>query len=211
MSSTKGGHCGGRNSNSECVLEDELSNIPINMMGNAKHLSPPDIIEERIETLESTKKKSGAIMDTHKKEETIAKYYSDKSVGEAEAEEEEEAVSDEIGIRQCFVDFCRQTILHGWHYLVDCNDDLNEEESPDNVSISNRTSPNLAGGGSRFKIGYAASQRLALARNATRRNKNYHAAQSSHQLVPKEGAITCDEHISSVVKLGTAVAGNVYV
>ena len=35
---------------------------------------------------------------------------------------------DEIGVRQCFVDFCRQTILHGWHYLIE-NGDSSDSES----------------------------------------------------------------------------------
>jgi hypothetical protein len=26
---------------------------------------------------------------------------------------------DEMGVRHCFYDFCKQTILHGWHYLAD--------------------------------------------------------------------------------------------
>jgi len=25
----------------------------------------------------------------------------------------------EAGVHQCFYDFCKQTILHGWHYLAD--------------------------------------------------------------------------------------------
>ena len=37
-------------------------------------------------------------------------------------------VEDEIGVRQCFVDFCRQTILHGWHYLIE-NGDSSDSES----------------------------------------------------------------------------------
>ena len=40
----------------------------------------------------------------------------------------EEVVEDEIGVRQCFVDFCRQTILHGWHYLIE-NGDSSDSES----------------------------------------------------------------------------------
>lgn len=27
--------------------------------------------------------------------------------------------NDEMGVRHCFYDFCKQTILHGWHYLAD--------------------------------------------------------------------------------------------
>ena len=40
----------------------------------------------------------------------------------------EEIIEDEIGVRQCFVDFCRQTILHGWHYLIE-NGDSSDSES----------------------------------------------------------------------------------
>ena len=40
----------------------------------------------------------------------------------------EGTVEDEIGVRQCFVDFCRQTILHGWHYLIE-NGDSSDSES----------------------------------------------------------------------------------
>ena len=29
------------------------------------------------------------------------------------------ASDDEMGVRHCFYDFCKQTILHGWHYLAD--------------------------------------------------------------------------------------------
>lgn len=30
---------------------------------------------------------------------------------------------DEMGVRHCFYDFCKQTILHGWHYLADIEHD----------------------------------------------------------------------------------------
>ena len=33
---------------------------------------------------------------------------------------------DEMGVRHCFYDFCKQTILHGWHYLAD----LEHEPTP---------------------------------------------------------------------------------
>lgn len=26
---------------------------------------------------------------------------------------------NESGVQHCFYDFCKQTILHGWHYLAD--------------------------------------------------------------------------------------------
>ena len=26
---------------------------------------------------------------------------------------------EDMGVRHCFYDFCKQTILHGWHYLAD--------------------------------------------------------------------------------------------
>ena len=47
---------------------------------------------------------------------------------------------EEKGIGQCFADFCRQTILHGWHYLVDYDDD-DQEEFSDYLSSPN-ASPN---------------------------------------------------------------------
>ncbi len=30
---------------------------------------------------------------------------------------------DEMGVRHCFYDFCKQTILHGWRYLADSEHD----------------------------------------------------------------------------------------
>ena len=41
------------------------------------------------------------------------------------------------GIRDCFNDFCRQTILHGWHYLIDFNDDNNSSEEGDENNEEN--------------------------------------------------------------------------
>ena len=49
---------------------------------------------------------------------------------------------DEMGVRHCFYDFCKQTILHGWHYLADLENDATP--SPSFVTFTPVSSPNTA-------------------------------------------------------------------
>ena len=53
-------------------------------------------------------------------------------------EDEEKTEKEEKGVRQYFVDFCRQTILHGWHYLVEYEDSSDSEsDNTDNACLPN--------------------------------------------------------------------------
>ena len=45
---------------------------------------------------------------------------------------------DEMGVRHCFYDFCKQTILHGWHYLADVE---NENAAPPTPTFVTGFSP----------------------------------------------------------------------
>ena len=50
------------------------------------------------------------------------------------------STSDEMGVRNCFYDFCKQTILHGWHYLADLENEATP--SPSFVTFTPISSPN---------------------------------------------------------------------
>ena len=68
-------------------------------------------------------------------------------IGE-EAEEDEGGLEDsnrqdEMGVRHCFYDFCKQTILHGWHYLADLEQEPTPA-SPSFVTFTPVSSPNTA-------------------------------------------------------------------
>ena len=51
---------------------------------------------------------------------------------------------DEMGVRHCFYDFCKQTILHGWHYLADLENDATP--SPSFVTFTPVSSPHALAG-----------------------------------------------------------------
>ena len=57
---------------------------------------------------------------------------------------------DEMGVRHCFYDFCKQTILHGWHYLADLENDATP--SPSFVTFTPVSSPNTALAGKRARV-----------------------------------------------------------
>ena len=48
-------------------------------------------------------------------------------------------LQDEMGVRHCFYDFCKQTILHGWHYLADLEQDQDRNNGPAQASPSFHT------------------------------------------------------------------------
>ena len=50
------------------------------------------------------------------------------------------STSDDMGVRNCFYDFCKQTILHGWHYLADLENEATP--SPSFVTFTPISSPN---------------------------------------------------------------------
>ena len=55
-------------------------------------------------------------------------------------EDEEPTEKEEKGVRQYFVDFCKQTILHGWHYLVEYEDTSeSESDNTENACLPNRS------------------------------------------------------------------------
>ena len=45
----------------------------------------------------------------------------------------------EKNVRQCFFDFCKQTILHGWHYLAEW--DSNPGSNSNQYSDRGKTAP----------------------------------------------------------------------
>ena len=48
-------------------------------------------------------------------------------------------------LQHCFYDFCKQTILHGWHYLADLESDTenSDEEAGDEPQLN--TIPDIRG------------------------------------------------------------------
>ena len=98
----------------------------------------------------------------------------------------------ERGIRECFNDFCRQTILHGWHYLVDfggnndkkpesktctCDPKDSDQDPANSVVISNN--------------GTNASTRLHPAHHH-RRHHHVHATLTSSG--PDDGSVVSIKH-----------------
>ena len=83
---------------------------------------------------------------------------------------------DEIGVRQCFVDFCRQTILHGWHYLIE-NGDSSDSES-DKSDIICPPIPMECGS---EKRGYHPSQYSCHHVVSTQNSRNKHLRNSTNK------------------------------
>ena len=71
-------------------------------------------------------------------------------IGEEEEDEgglesRDSSSQDEMGVRHCFYDFCKQTILHGWHYLADLDQEATPAAaSPSFVTFTPVSSPNTA-------------------------------------------------------------------
>ena len=109
---------------------------------------------------------------------------------------------EEKGIGQCFADFCRQTILHGWHYLVDYDDD-DQEEFSDYLN-SSKASPNANNfnqPGSQCLCHHPSTNHSLRNRgskhSATRRNlarRTYHAQPSA--AVPNDRSIAFRDQTS---------------
>ena len=180
MASMRSGVCDVHNTNSEYVLEDELFNVSTNTIEHEFD----EIAEESVERLERKPSKTEADLVTIHNE------------GEG---------NGEIGVRQCFVDFCRQTILHGWHYLVDYEDSSDSQEEFSDIACPSRASPKE----NSFKPrGYHPSQssthkvRNRHPRHSTNRTRNstrntYHARQHSQHFVPKDKPEVFGDHVAS--------------
>lgn len=54
---------------------------------------------------------------------------------------EQDSSDDEMGVRHCFYDFCKQTILHGWHYLADLEHDAATPAAATFVTFTPVSSP----------------------------------------------------------------------
>ena len=122
---------------------------------------------------------------------------------------------EEIGVRQCFVDFCKQTILHGWHYLVEYEDTTDSEDDTNGIvgppkpspkaerfgkrghqvnqcSIHNRASPHIKRKrASRFEQN-ASRSRIPPKRTA-------YAYQNSQQYKPRQKSDSYDDSLSSAI------------
>ena len=120
---------------------------------------------------------------------------------------------EEIGVRQCFVDFCKQTILHGWHYLVEYEDTTDSEDDTNGMVCPPKPSPKVDRFGKRghqvnqCSIHNRASPHIKRKRasrfeqNASRSRippkRTLHAYQNSQQYKPRQAPDSYDESISS--------------
>ena len=120
---------------------------------------------------------------------------------------------EEIGVRQCFVDFCKQTILHGWHYLVEYEDTTDSEDDTNGMVCPPKPSPKVDRFGKRghqvnqCSIHNRASPHIKRKRasrfeqNASRSRippkRILHANQNSQQYKPRQAPDSYDDSISS--------------
>ena len=120
---------------------------------------------------------------------------------------------EEIGVRQCFVDFCKQTILHGWHYLVEYEDTTDSEDDTNGMVCPPKPSPKVDRFGKRghqvnqCSIHNRASPHIKRKRasrfeqNASRSRippkRTLHAYQNSQQYKPRQAPDSYDDSISS--------------
>ena len=58
-----------------------------------------------------------------------------------EVNNEEVEEKEDIELRKCFVDFCKQTILHGWHYLVEYEDSSDSGSDTSDIASHPKPSP----------------------------------------------------------------------
>ena len=122
----------------------------------------------------------------------------------------------EMGVRECFVDFCRQTILHGWHYLVEYEESSDDEDG-DNIPVCpTNSSPkenylekrgHLSNHGPCHQATSNHNIRNRHLRQSTSRVKNtardlskrpYHSHQNSQYSVPKQKPVFDDSTSSTV-------------
>ena len=159
MASMRGRVCGAHIRTSKCVLEDELSRVSTNMIQqefDGDSAAMRSALEESAERSERKGSKTEAGIVTNNMDNNG---------------------KDEIGIRQYFVDFCRQTILHGWHYLVDYEDsDDDSQEDLSDIACPSKTSPD----NDRFKQrSYNQSQSLDHHVQSTHNVRNRHSRHST--------------------------------
>ena len=124
----------------------------------------------------------------------------DGKISEVKESLEETTTKEEIGVRQAFVDFCRQTILHGWHYLVEYEDSGDSQEELDDIACPSKASPKENSfEGKRYYSGKCFCHRMSSnshlrnrgSRHNTSRTRNltrkrYRNHQHSQCNVPKE-------------------------